>query len=135
MKSLKFLIVLCSWISYTSINAQEPIFITPEIMPRLAICPEHDLNCTQENILQRVQENIKYPDALKNKGLTGKIILEIYIGKDGKLLFSEIKKGLHPILDKELLRCINLIEDWIPGTHNSIPVPMSILIPFQFNLQ
>ena len=127
--------ILGSCLTYINIKAQEPVFINPEIMPRLAICPEHELNCTQENILQIVQENIKYPDALKNKGLTGKIILEIRIGKDGKLLFSEIKKGLHPLLDKELLRCINLIEDWIPGTHNSIPVPMSILIPFQFNLQ
>lgn len=135
MKFLKYFILLGSCLTYINTKAQDRIFINPEIMPRLAICPAHNIYCTQERIFQSVLDNINYPDALKNKSLSGKIILEIYIGKDGKLLDSKIKKGLHPLLDKELLRCLNLITDWIPGTQNNIPVPISIVIPLQFKLQ
>ena len=119
------LILLCISMSFS----QYTRYTHPKTMPRLAGCAEDDNNCTREKILKRVREHFQYPKELVDQCWSGIILVTFTIGENGELSDCTISKGLHPLFDKEVLRCIKLIEEWIPGSQHNIPVATSIGIP------
>ena len=114
--------------------SQYEYYTHPEIMPRLAGCAEDDNNCTREKILKRIREHFQYPEELIDQCWSGVIVVTLNIGEDGILSDCTISKGLHPLFDEEVLRCIKLIEEWIPGSRNNIPVATNIGFPVNIGL-
>ena len=136
-RKLNKYISACSLLFLLSISmsfSQYECYTHPETMPRLAGCVEDDNNCTREKILKRIREHFRYPGELIDQCWSGVIVVTLNIGEDGTLSDCTISKGLHPLFDEEVLRCIKLIEEWIPGSRNNIPVATSIGFPVNIGL-
>lgn len=67
-------------------------------------------------------------EAIKNK-VSGKLIVQFIIEKDGKITEPKILKSLGYGLDEEAMRVITRYENWIPGQQRGIPVRLKYSIP------
>ena len=67
-------------------------------------------------------------EAIKNK-VSGRLIVQFIIEKDGKITEPKILKSLGYGLDEEAMRVITKYENWIPGQKRGIPVRVQYSIP------
>lgn len=79
--------------------------------------------------------NLQYPKEAREKKITGKVIVEFVIEKDGTISSKNIKvlKSPHNALSGEAVRIIKNAPDWIPGRIKGIPVRSKKVIPITFN--
>ena len=80
-------------------------------------------------------KNIKYPAEAIEKGIQGRVIVQMIIEKDGTLTNAKIARGVDPLLDQEALRVVNLSPKWIPGKQRGKPVKVQFNIPIKFELK
>lgn len=75
-----------------------------------------------------------YPKLLKSKGVQGTVILEVEIFKNGSVGAIEIKKSVHPDLDKA---SINAVKKWKykPALADGKPVSVWIAFPIEFSIK
>lgn len=84
-----------------------------------------------EAFMKYVNNNIKYPAALKEK-ITGKVFVSFIIDKQGFLAEVQVIKGLHPQLDEEAMRVIKKSSRWNPAMKNGKAVASSMHVPVSF---
>ncbi|WP_202700637.1 energy transducer TonB [Flavobacterium sp. UGB4466] len=70
----------------------------------------------------------KTKEAVANK-ISGRLIIQFVIEKDGKITEPKILKPLGYGLDEEAMRVITSYENWIPGQQRGIPVRVNYSIP------
>ncbi len=83
-----------------------------------------------------IADNIVYPaDAIK-QGIQGKVFVYFIIDELGKVIGAEVKRGVRggESLDKEALRVVKSMPDWIPGTQNGKPASVQFTVPVDFKL-
>ncbi len=78
------------------------------------------------------QENIKYPDAARVKGITGNVLLNARVAADGRLSGFVLAQPLEPACDAEALRVAALLPAWHPARRKGFPVAVSIQFPVPF---
>ena len=76
-----------------------------------------------------INDNLQYPQELKDKRISGRIFVEFTVNKDGSVSNIKILKGLHPLLDKEVVRLIKLSPKWRPGIRGGKPAEVKVTIP------
>ena len=79
-------------------------------------------------------KNIKYPAEAIEKGIQGRVIVQMIIEKDGTLTNAKIARGVDPLLDQEALRVVNLSPKWIPGKQRGEAVRVKYTLPVMFRL-
>jgi len=82
--------------------------------------------------------NIKYPSEAKKWQISGQVVTQFVVDKEGYLRDIHIVKGLGYGLDEESLRVIelmNVAHRWVPGSHNGVPVPVPFTLPIRFVLK
>ena len=70
-------------------------------------------------------KNLQYPAGTPN----GTAYVEATISSKGKVSQAVIKTGLSADADKEIVRVVNAMPEWKPGTVNGKAVEMQVLIP------
>ena len=78
---------------------------------------------------------IIYPAEAKKDKVQGKVFVSFVINGAGKVEQAQITQGIHPALDAEALRVVNLMPLWKPGKQRGQAVSVSYTIPIQFALQ
>ncbi len=80
--------------------------------------------------------NLQYPKEARESKITGKVIVEFVIEKDGSISSKNIKvlKSPHKSLSKEAIRLIKNGPKWIPGKLKGVPVRTKKMMPITFNL-
>ena len=73
------------------------------------------------------------PDSIRNR-IQGRVIVRFVVEPDGTITNAEVIKGLHPFCDREAIRLIESMPQWIPGKHNGIAVPVYFYIPVSFTI-
>ncbi len=86
------------------------------------------------DIMTFVRKNVEYPEAARKKGISGKVVVSFIVGVDGKLKNVEIQRSVDPVLDKEALRVVNMIKDWVPGEVKGVKKDIQLYIPIDFKL-
>ncbi len=79
--------------------------------------------------------NIVYPPAAAEEGVSGRVVVEFVVGKDGSITNVRVVRPRHPALDKEALRVVKSMPKWIPGRNNGQPVKVTYTLPVTFKLQ
>lgn len=74
--------------------------------------------------------NIQIP--IKAQSITGRIIIEFIIEKDGKIVEPKIVQSLDPELDAEVIRVLTQYEDWIPGEQRGQSIRARYTLPLSF---
>ena len=81
-----------------------------------------------------VGENIVYPEAAKDRQISGKVILQFTVTKEGDVTDVKVIKGVDPVIDNEAVRVVSASPKWAPGNQNGNPVAVSYNFPVIFRL-
>lgn len=79
-----------------------------------------------------IASNAKYPSELAKNGISGKVIIRFMVNKKGKIVAPEVVQSVHPLLDQEALRVINLMPRWQPGKQEGKNVNVKFALPITF---
>ena len=85
--------------------------------------------------LKFISENVKYPAIAHEKGITGRVIVQCIIEKDGTVSNIKVARSVNEELDKEAMRVIEAMPKWTPGKMKGEPVRCKYTLPITFNLQ
>jgi protein TonB len=77
---------------------------------------------------------IKYPNAAKEAGTQGKVIMTFVVEKDGSLTDIKVLREPGNGLGDEATRVMKLAPKWKPGIQNGKPVRVQYTIPVNFSL-
>jgi TonB family protein len=88
----------------------------------------------ETELLKYIGKNLKYPVEAQQKGIQGRIIVRFVVNKTGKVENAEVIRGLYPAIDKEGLRVINSLPDWVPGEQKGEKVSVWYTLPITFKL-
>ena len=81
-----------------------------------------------------VNAHLVYPEAAKDAGVEGRVVLQFTISKEGDLVNAKVLRGCDPILDAEALRVVSSSPDWEPGRMKGSPVNVTYTFPVVFRL-
>ncbi len=79
-----------------------------------------------------IMENIVFPNSAKDETINGKVITQFFVNTDGSISDISIIKSLQPDCDKEFIRVIKLMPNWIPGQENGQIKKMKYILPLSF---
>lgn len=85
-----------------------------------------------DSLFSFIRKNLRYP----NTGgcFQGRVTIRFIVTKEGKVKNPEIIRGVIPEADKEAIRVVRMMPDWIPGRRNGEKVNVYYLIPITFRL-
>jgi len=87
------------------------------------------------NLNAWIYNNVRYPEAAKDKKIEGKVYVRFIIEKDGSVSNVKIIRGVSPELDNEAKKVIASMPQWSPGMQNNLPVRVSYTVPIYFALR
>ena len=82
-----------------------------------------------------ISSNLVYPEDARIEGIQGAVIVEFIIERSGEISRIQVVSSLYPACDKEVLRVIQMMPNWIPGEKDGKLVPTLYQIPVQFLLK
>ena len=85
-------------------------------------------------LLTYLSQNIKYPAAAADNGISGRVMLRFVINKAGEVSDITVLSGVDPLLDKEAIRVVKTMPKWIPGKQNGKAVNVYFTVPVVFRL-
>ena len=81
-----------------------------------------------------IQANVVYPESALTKNEQGFVYVKFVVNRDGSIEQVSIRKGVSEALDKEALRVVKSMPNWIPGKEEGKPVRVSFTLPISFRL-
>lgn len=87
------------------------------------------------NVNAWLATHLQYPAVAAENGIQGKVLVRFVVGKDGSISQATIWRSVSPTLDREALRCVNLMPNWNPGYDQGEPVAVWFTLPVTFKLQ
>lgn len=108
-------------------ETREPeIFFITEDMP--------EFQGGMEALKSFLEKNLKFPESLRKKGITGFVYVSFIIDKDGSVKDIKVIRGIHPDADKEAVRLIELTDKkWKPGKQKGEKVAVQMMVPIKFS--
>lgn len=79
--------------------------------------------------------NIKYPVAVQQAKIEGRVIVRFVVERDGSVSDVEVMRGVSPELDAEAIRVVSMMPKWIPGKQRGKAVAVKYTMPIIFRLQ
>ena len=107
-------------------SAEEQVFQVVEQMPEF---PGGMGEC-----MKFLGQNIKYPAEAIEKGIQGRVIVQMIVERDGSITNTKVVRGVDPLLDAEALRVVNQSPKWIPGKQRGQAVRVKYTLPVMFRL-
>lgn len=88
-----------------------------------------------EQAMQKfIAENTKYPKEAKERGIEGRVMVEVIIDKNGKIREPKIILSNDQSLNNEAMRVVQSMPDWEPGTLRGEPKNVRYTISFRFQI-
>lgn len=113
----------------------EPVVVDDEPVSIAMVEQKPSFPGGEAAMYQWLSNNIVYPPAASEEGIQGRVVVEFVVGKDGSITNARVVRPRHPALDKEALRVIKAMPNWIPGRNNGQPVKVTYTLPVTFKLQ
>lgn len=77
---------------------------------------------------------LQYPEAAKERGEEGKVMMAFVVDENGKVRDVEVVKGLSEDLNTEAIAAIKSMPDWTPGSHGGENVAVQMHLPIVFKM-
>lgn len=113
----------------------EPVVVNDEPVSIAMVEQKPSFPGGEAAMYQWLSNNIVYPPAASEEGISGRVVVEFVVDKDGSITRARVVRQRHPALDREALRVINSMPKWIPGRNNGQPVKVTYTLPVTFRLQ
>jgi protein TonB len=79
-----------------------------------------------------LRENLRYPEEAKRAGIKGTVHIGFVVCEDGSILNPQLLRGIHPDCDREALRLVSEMPNWLPGKQRGQPVRVRYSLPVRF---
>ena len=86
-------------------------------------------------LMQYLSSHIKYPVVAEENGIQGRVVCTFVVERNGSITDVRVVKSVDPSLDKEAVRVIKGMPNWIPGKQNGSAVRVKYTVPVTFRLQ
>lgn len=70
-----------------------------------------------------------------DEGIQGTVILKFIVSKNGTINNIQVIRSLDPACDRETIRVVKLLPNWIPGEQNGKKVDVYYTLPIKFRLE
>ena len=88
-----------------------------------------------QELLNYINKNIKYPVIAQENGISGKVTLRFVVSKTGTVDRVEVVRSLDPACDKEAIRVVKSLPRFIPGKQNGVNVSVWYTLPVTYKLE
>ena len=113
--------------SVTEIDDEDTLFIEYEQMPQIL--------GGEVALMKFIADNLQYPEAAKAKKIQGFVVVKFVVTKTGEIGEVKIVRSKDLDLDKEAVRIVKSLPNFIPGKLNGEVVDMWYTLPITFKLQ
>ena len=113
--------------SVTEIDDEDTLFIEYEQMPQFL--------GGEVALMKFIADNLHYPDSAKAKKIQGRVVVKFVVTKTGEIGKVKIVRSKDLDLDKEAVRIVKSLPNFIPGKLNGEVVDMWYTLPITFKLQ
>ncbi|MBA4848749.1 energy transducer TonB [Emticicia sp. BO119] len=111
-------------IIYQIINDKDTLF-APLSRPPLIIGGQYAY-------LEKVAKNLRYPIEAMRNNISGTVFVRFMIDETGKTSDFKVVNTRNKSLDREALRVVKLIDDWLPAIKDGKPVKVIHVVPIIF---
>lgn len=88
----------------------------------------------QSALMSYLGSNIRYPVMAIENEIEGRVVVRFVVGKDGNISNVQVIKQLDPSCDKEAVRVVKSMPQWVAGRQNGHPVAVYFTLPVIFKL-
>ena len=88
----------------------------------------------RQGLMIFLSQNLTYPKEAEKNRIEGKVLVQFVVNRDGSIVDSRVIKSVHPLLDAEALRVVNLMPKWKPGEVKGKPVRVRYALPVTFKI-
>jgi TonB family protein len=105
-----------------------------EILTIVEVMPEYPGGLKE--LFSFIQQNMKYPEMEKEAGIQGTVYVQFVVTKEGAVQSPKILRGVNgaPGFDKEVIRIVKMMPNWIPGENGGKKVNVYYTLPVKFRL-
>lgn len=93
----------------------------------------------KKELLKFLEENIEFPDDMRNICIRGKVVVKFVVTKEGSIMNVTIVRGIKeyrtPTCDAEAIRVVKIMPKWIPAKKNGEIVNSYFHLPIDFGYQ
>ena len=79
-----------------------------------------------------VYGKLRYPEMARQNQISGKVLVQFVIEKDGTLSGIRVVRSPDKLLSDEVVRTLAASPKWNPGIHNNTPVRIAYTLPVDF---
>ena len=108
-------------------NKEEKVFTAVEQMPQFP--------GGEAELMKYISNNIKYPTMAMENNIQGRVVVQFVVTKSGKIGEVKVVRSKDPDLDKEAVRVVKSLPNFIPGKMNGQAVNVWYTLPITFKLQ
>lgn len=107
-------------------DEENKVFTHVETMPEFPGGPSE--------LMKYLSDNIKYPVIAQEQGIQGTVVLHFVVDKSGSVGNVTVLRSLDPSCDREAVRVVKGMPNWIPGKQNGRSVNVWYTLPVRFKL-
>lgn len=85
-----------------------------------------------ENLFLFIEQSLHSIQKYDTINVKGTLTVSFIIDATGKVICPKIVRSLHPVLDKEVIRIVKNMPDWIPAYNYEIAVSDCFTLPIKF---
>ncbi len=89
----------------------------------------------QGALLSWLSSHIKYPPIAQENGVSGRVVVQFVVERDGSVSGVQVVRSVDPSLDREAARVVSSMPKWTPGKQNGSAVRVKYTVPVTFKLQ
>lgn len=87
-----------------------------------------------KELMLYLAENIEYPEKAMDEGIQGRVLVRFVVRKDGSIVDPKVIRSADPLLDREAIRVVENMPDWIPARLHGKAVSSHFTLPITFRL-
>ena len=106
---------------------EEQVFTAVEQMPQFP--------GGEAELMKYISNNIKYPTMAMENNIQGRVVVQFVVTKTGKIGEVKVVRSKDPDLDKEAVRVVKSLPNFIPGKMNGQAVNVWYTLPITFNIE
>lgn len=111
-----------------------------EEMPRFPGCENQGLStkevdqCAKKKLLLYIYGKLKYPKKARKQGAEGMARVQFVVDRTGEIIDIKVLHGITKEIKKTILKLIEAMPRWRPGTQRGKPVKVLYTLPINFKL-
>ncbi len=120
---------------FTGFSDEEEEFEEEQVFYIVEDMPTFNGGKPEVEFRKYIAQNLRYPEIAAENGISGRVIVQFAVNKNGRVVDAVVVAGVDPALDKEAIRVVMTSPPWTPGKQRGKAVKVLFTFPINFVLQ